>query len=159
MKFALALAAGLIALAVAASTAASAASEAEPGARNPSVDSFPTPMVAPLTKAGLALAVISAASGGLALWSRRRKQALGGPDANIRIVANRSLSNRHQVLLLDVGGHRLLVGTGGDSVTILADFTEKELFSGKLDRHLPSDEGEPEPDFLEKIGKFEGLDA
>ena len=156
MKFALA--AALVALAVAA-TAASAASEAEPGARNPSVDSFPTPMVAPLTKAGLALAVISAASGGLALWSRRRRQALGGADANIRILANRSLSNRHQVLLLDVGGHRLLVGTGGDSVTILADLTEKELFSGKLDRHLPSDEGKSEPDFLEKIGKFEGLDA
>ena len=116
-------------------------------------------MVAPLTKMGLALAAISAISGGLALWSRRRRRAFGGGDANIRILANRSLSNRHQVLLLDVGGHRLLVGTGGDAVTILADLTEDEVFSGKLDRHLPQAGSMPEPDFLEKIGKFEGLDA
>ncbi len=140
-------------------TAASAAPEAEAAARNPSVNSFPTPMVAPLTKVGLALAAISALSGGLALWSRRRRRTLGGADANIRILANRSLSNRHQVVLLDVGGHRLLVGTGGDAVTILADLSEKEFFSDKLDRHLPRAESRPEPDFLEKIGKFEGLDA
>ncbi len=148
----------LVALVVAA-TAASAAPGAAEALRNPSVDSFPTPMVAPLTKIGFALAAISALSAGLALWSRRRRKALGGTNANIRILANRSLSNRHQVVLLDVGGHRLLVGTGGDAVTILADLTETELFSDKLDRHLPRAESRPEPDFLEKIGKFEGLDA
>ncbi len=158
MSRSLALVLTLVALVVAA-TAASAAPEAEQALRKPSVDSFPAPMVAPLTKIGLALAAISALSAGLALWSRRRRRALGGTDANIRILANRSLSNRHQVVLLDVGGHRLLVGTGGDAVTILADLTETELFSDKLDRHLPRAESRPEPDFLEKIGKFEGLDA
>ncbi len=158
MKRALALVLTHAALVIGA-TAASAAPGEDAAARNPSVDSFPTPMVAPLTKMGLALAAISALSGGLALWSRRRRQTLGGADANIRILANRSLSNRHQILLLDVGGHRLLVGTGGDAVTFLADLTETELFSGKLDRHLPRAESTPEPDFLEKIGKFEGLDA
>ncbi len=158
MSRSLALVLTFVALVVAA-TAASAAPGAEAAGRNPSIDSFPTPMVAPLTKVGLALAAISALCGGLALWSRRRRVALGGADANIRILANRSLSNRHQVVLLDVGGHRLLVGTGGDAVTILADLTEKEFFSDKLDRHLPRAESRPEPDFLEKIGKFEGRDA
>ena len=158
MSRSLALVLTFVALVVAA-TAASAAPGAEAAGRNPSIDSFPTPMVAPLTKVGLALAAISALCGGLALWSRRRRVALGGADASIRILANRSLSNRHQVVLLDVGGHRLLVGTGGDAVTILADLTEKEFFSDKIDRHLPRAESRPDPDFLEKIGKFEGLDA
>jgi flagellar biogenesis protein FliO len=127
--------------------------------RLPEVDAFPTPMAAPLARIGFILAGISALSAGLAFWSRRRRQAIGGTDANIRILANRNLSSRHQIVLLDVGGHRLLVGTGADAITMLADLTEKEFFSRTLRQHLPEEKAEPDSDFLDAIGKFEGLDA
>ncbi len=125
----------------------------------PEVDAFPTPMAAPLTRIALSLAGISALSAGLTFWSRRRRRAIGGTDSNIRILANRSLSSRHHVVLLDVGGHRLLVGTGADAITMLADLTEKEFFSRTLRQHLPEEKAESDSDFLDAIGKFEGLDA
>lgn len=138
---------------------AGAAAEATTGTdRLPAVDSFPTPLAAPLWRLGMALAGVSAASGALAFWTRRRRRAVGGDGAQIRILANRSLSSRHQVVLLDVGGHRLLVGTGADTVTVLADLSERDLFSGALDRHAPRGERAPSAEFG-AIGRFEGLDA
>ncbi len=153
-------AAALVVLALALAPAAARSADAPTGAeRLSAVDSFPTPMAAPLWRIGLVLAGISATSGGLALWSRRRRLALGGADANIRVLANRSLTSRHQVLLLDVGGHRLLVGTGTNAITLLVDLTEKELFSRTLDRHVPAEQAPPDTDVLESIGSFEGLYA
>ncbi|MEE9281588.1 MAG: flagellar biosynthetic protein FliO [Myxococcota bacterium] len=153
-------AAAVIVLALALAPAAACAADASTGAeRLPAIDSFPSPMVAPLWRIGLILAGISATSGGLALWSRRRRLAIGGGDANIRVLANRSLTSRHQVFLVDVGGHRLLVGTGTNAIAVLADLTEKELFSRTLDRHVPAEQAPPDTDVLQSIGRFEGLDA
>lgn len=155
------LGAAVMALVAAASVAtfARAAEEGSGGNTLAAIESFPTPMAAPVTRIALILAGISAVSGGLALWSRRKRRAIAGSDANIRILANRSLTSRHQVVLLDVGGHRLLVGTGADAVTMLVDLTENELFSHTLDRQIPEAKAQAGTDFLHSIGKFEGLDG
>ncbi len=153
--------AAVIALVAAASVATFARAADERSGANPlaGIESFPTPMAAPVTRIALILAGISAVSAGLALWSRHRRRAVAGSDANIRILANRSLTSRHQVVLLDVGGHRLLVGTGADAVTMLVDLTEKELFSHTLDLQIPETKAQSATDFLSSIGKFEGLDG
>ena len=153
--------AAVIALVAAASVATFARAADERSGANPlaGIESCPTPMAAPVTRIALILAGISAVSAGLALWSRHRRRAVAGSDANIRILANRSLTSRHQVVLLDVGGHRLLVGTGADAVTMLVDLTEKELFSHTLDLQIPETKAQSATDFLSSIGKFEGLDG
>ena len=153
--------AAVIALVAAAPVATFARAADERSGANPlaGIESFPTPMAAPVTRIALILAGISAVSAGLALWSRHRRRAVAGSDANIRILANRSLTSRHQVVLLDVGGHRLLVGTGADAVTMLVDLTEKELFSHTLDLQIPETKAQSATDFLSSIGKFEGLDG
>ncbi len=119
-------------------------------------DTFPTPLAEPLARICIAIAMLSATGFGLAYWARQRRFGISGPNARIDIVATRSLGARHQVVLLDVGGHRLLVGTGSDSIRTLADLTESEAFAERLAQELPE---KVEGPLVQTIGAFEGLDG
>ena len=132
---------------------ASRAAESSSRTELPPVETLPASTTAPLVRLAAVLVGMGALSSGLAYWSRRRRQALPGGDASIRILAHKSLSPRHQVVLIDVSGHRLLVGTAPDSISSLADWGGD--FAPALERELPRRET---PELVDAIGPFEGLD-
>ncbi|MCP4006720.1 MAG: hypothetical protein GY725_21280 [bacterium] len=122
----------------------------------PPVAAFPTPMAVPLARICLAIALISGTGFGLAWWTRNKRGQIRGTDARIEVVASRNISPRHQVVLIDVAGQRLLIGTGGESIRTLADLSESHAFSEALNRQLPTGD---RADLVDSIGRFEGLDA
>ncbi len=132
-----------------------------PGVSAPSTAGreFPTPLLGPLTRAGLALGALSLVSGGLAWWARRRRTAIAGGSTRIEILAAKGIGPRHQVVLLDVGGHRILVGTAGDHIAALADLSESPSFEAVLERERPAERRARDGELLDVIGRFEGLDA
>jgi flagellar biogenesis protein FliO len=105
------------------------------------------------------LGAISLASAGLAWWARRKKTTLAGGPMRIEILAAKGIGPRHQVVLLDVGGHRILVGTAGDHIAPLADLSESLSFDAALDREIPARKRSDSGELLDVIGRFEGLDA
>ncbi len=124
----------------------------------PDVKSFPSPMAAPLARMFGILFVLCAAAAGLAWWSRRRRGIGPGNENKIQIVASRGIGPRHNLVLVEVGERRLLLGTGPETVSSLADLTEVPPFSEELARALPADRSGGEA-LAEVIGTFEGLDA
>jgi flagellar biogenesis protein FliO len=121
--------------------------------------SFSSPTVTPLVRLGLAVVSISAIGWGLTVWARRRHTKKGGDHARIQVLANRSLGPRHQVALLEVGDHRLLVGMGGDAIVTLADLTAGVEFSEEFERTLPRRTEAGRRSLVDVIGPFEGLDV
>lgn len=125
----------------------------------PEVASFPTPLAGTLARVLAALAAITGAGAGLAWWSRRRRGLAGRASHRIQIVASRAIGPRHQLVLVEVGERRLLLGTAPESVRALADLTEIEAFSAQLARELPESERAERRELVGGIGAFEGLDA
>jgi flagellar biogenesis protein FliO len=123
------------------------------------VASFPSPTVAPLVRLALAVAGISAAGWGLTVWARRRHVTRGGENARIQVLASRNLGPRHQIALLEVGDHRLLIGMGGDSIATLADLSGGIPFGDELEKRFPQPTEEGRRTFVDMIGHFEGLDG
>jgi flagellar biogenesis protein FliO len=132
---------------------------AEPAEEKVEGAGFVSPTVAPLTRLGMAIAGVGAAGWGLTLWSRRRRRANGGENAQIRVLATHGLGPRHQVALLEVGDQRLLVGMGGDSITRLADLTGEPSFGEELAKSVPPQTEDGKRALLDGIGHFEGLDG
>ncbi len=132
---------------------------AEPVTEKPDVAAFSSPTIAPLSRLAFAVAGIGALGWGLTHWSKRRRAKVGGEQARIQVLATRSVGPRHQVALLAVGDHRLLVGMGGDSITALADLTAEESFSEELAKNMPRPQEEGKSALLDVIGHFEGLDG
>jgi flagellar biogenesis protein FliO len=135
------------------------AAGAEPGPEQSDVAAFASPTIAPLTRLALAIGGIGALGWGLTLWSRRRRAENGGENARIQVLASRSVGPRHQVALLAVGDHRLLVGMGADSITTLSDLTAEASFSEELAKTFPPQREEGKQALLDVIGHFEGLDG
>ncbi len=132
---------------------------AEPAEQETDVAAFASPTIAPLTRLAFAIAGIAALGWGLTLWSKRRRTAIAGEHAKIQVLATRSVGPRHQVALLAVGDHKLLVGMGGDSITPLADLTAEMSFSEELAKNMPPRREEGKKPLLDVIGHFEGLDG
>ena len=112
--------------------------------------SFPTPLAGTLARVLAALAVITGTGATLAWWSRKRRGIVGISGNRIQVIASRAIGPRHQIVLIEVGERRLLLGTAPESVRTLADLSEVEPFAAQLLRQLP--ESEP-------AGAYEGLDA
>ena len=74
----------------------------------------------------------------------------------IEVLASRNLGSRHQLALVEVGEHRLLVGMSPESITTLADLSLLP-FGAELDRGMPAEQEREE--LVDVIGKFQGLDA
>ena len=136
---------GLLLLAAAAPALAGDAARALP-----EVASFPTPLAGTLARMLAALAAISGAGAGLAWWSRRRRGISSASPSRIQVIASRAIGPRHQLVLVEVGERRLLLGTGPESVRALADLSEGGSFEAQLARELPD---------AERAGGFETLDA
>ena len=149
----------LIAIASVLLAAVSTATAEETDPQESGATSFSSPTVAPLVRLGLAVASISAIGWGLTAWARRRHTKKGGENAKIQVLANRSLGPRHQVALLEVGDHRLLVGMGGDSIATLADLSPGVQFSDEFERTLPQRTEAGRRSLVDVIGPFEGLDG
>ena len=123
----------------------------------PEVEAFPTPMAAPLARILAALCLISAGGAVLAWWSRKRRGIRPGNEHRIQVLASRGIGPRHNVVLLEVGDHRLLIGTAPESLTTLADLSEVPSFSEQLAAELPERRGDDDP--TEILGTLERLDA
>jgi flagellar biogenesis protein FliO len=123
----------------------------------PQVEAFPTPMAAPLARILAALCLISAGGALLAWWSRKRRGIRPGNEHRIQVLASRGIGPRHNVVLLEVGDHRLLIGTAPESVTTLADLSEIPAFAEQLAGALPERRGDEDP--TEILGTLERLDA
>jgi flagellar biogenesis protein FliO len=144
----LALALSLAGPARAESSAAAVAPALQPdaahGARRarelPTVASFPTPLAGTLARVLAALAAITGGGAGLAWWSRRRRGRPGATSSRIQVLASRAIGPRHQVVLIEIGERRLLLGTAPESVRALADLSEVEPFADQLARALPTAE-------------------
>ncbi len=132
---------------------------AEPTAEETDVAAFASPTIAPLTRLAFAIAGVAALGWGLTFWSKRRRIATAGEHAQIQVLATRSVGPRHQVALIAVGDHKLLVGMGGDSITPLADLTAEMSFSEELAKDMPPRREEGKNALLDVIGHFEGLDG
>ena len=122
----------------------------------PAVSSFASPTVAPLWRLGLAVGGVSAAGWAATVWARRRTIRRVGESMRIEVMASRNLGSRHQLALIEVGEHRLLVGMSPESITTLADMSLSP-FGAELDRSLPAEQEREE--LVNVIGKFEGLDG
>ncbi len=133
--------------------------QAEPIAEKIDVAAFASPTIAPLTRLVFAIAGIGALGWGITFWSKRRRIAIAGEHAQIQVLATRSVGPRHQVALIAVGNHKLLVGMGGDSITPLADLTAEMSFSEELAKDMPPRNEEGKSALLDVIGHFEGLDG
>ena len=132
---------------------------AEPAEQETDVAAFASPTIAPLTRLAFAVAGVAALGWGLTFWSKRRRIATTGEQVRIQVLATRSIGPRHQVALLAVGDHKLLVGMGGDSITPLADLTAEMSFSEELAKNMPPQREEGKNALLDVIGHFEGLDG
>ena len=122
----------------------------------PGVGSALTPAV-PLARIAMAVAGVSALGWGLTAWTRRRRQQSPGGDAHIEVLARRGIGPRHQVILIEVSGQRLLVGVSGDRVAPIANLSEPPVFGAALQREIPDDGLEQE--LVTSIGRFPGLDG
>ncbi len=131
---------------------------AAPAQALPDVDGFPSPMAAPMARMFGVLFVLCAGAGALAWWSRRRRGIGTGNENRIQIIASRGIGPRHNLVLVEVGERRLLLGTGPETVAPLADLSELPPFAAELANALPS-ERPAEGSLVEVIGTFEGLDA
>jgi len=138
---------------------ASDLASAESATEKVDVAAFTSPTTAPLTRLALGVGAIGAVGWGLTVWSRRRHGASGGEQTRIQVLATRSVGPRHQVALIAVGEHRLLVGMGGDSITSLADLTTEISFSEEMARNMRPQPEEGKSGLLDVIGHFEGLDG
>ncbi|MBU0553829.1 flagellar biosynthetic protein FliO [Myxococcota bacterium] len=58
---------------------------------------------------------------GLTLWLRRR---LEGDEAPLRVLAHRRLDAQHALWLVEVDGHRLLLGGGRAQLSLLKELGE-----------------------------------
>ena len=125
----------------------------------PPVGSFPSPTLAPLTKIGIAIGGVSLLGLGFTVWGRRRWRGTGGDATRISVIASRALGARHQIALIDIGGRRILIGMGGDSITTLADLSEEASFSAELESQIPPQPANNREELVGMIGAFEGLDA
>jgi flagellar biogenesis protein FliO len=112
--------------------------------------SFPTPLAGTLARVLGSLAVITGTGASLAWWSRKRRGIAGTTGSRIQVIASRAIGPRHQLVLIEVGERRLLLGTAPESVRTLADLSEVEPFAAQLLRELPESE---------RGGAYEGLDA
>lgn len=120
----------------------------------PVAASFPTPLAGTLARVLAALAVITGAGATLTWWTRKRRGIGSSTGSRIQVIASRAIGPRHQVVLIEVGERRLLLGTAPDSVRALADLSEVEPFAAQLLRELPESETA-----ARRAGAFEGLDA
>jgi flagellar biogenesis protein FliO len=127
-------------------------------AAKPAAAAFPTPLAGTLARVLAALAVITGTGAGLAWWSRKRRGIAGSATSRIQVLASRAIGPRHQVVLIEVGERRLLLGTAPDSVRALADLSEVEPFAAQLLRELPESERSARRD-VGGIAAFKGLDA
>jgi flagellar biogenesis protein FliO len=146
-------------LLAAAMTAATPAAGADSRSELPGVAAFPTPLAGTLARVLAALAAISGAGAGLAWWSRKRRGIGASSASRIQVLASRAIGPRHNVVLIEVGERRLLLGTAPESVRALADLSEIEPFAAQLARELPESERTARRELVDGIGPFEGLDA
>jgi flagellar biosynthetic protein FliO len=130
--------------------AAAPALGAEAARALPEAASFPTPLAGTLARVLAALAVITGTGAGLAWWSRKRRGISSSGASRIQVIASRAIGPRHQLVLVEVGERRLLLGTAPESVRALADLSEVAPFEAQLARELPE---------AERAGVFEGFDA
>ena len=93
----------------------------------------------------------------LAWWSRKRRGIRPGNEHRIQVLASRGIGPRHNVVLLEVGDHRLLIGTAPESLTTLADLSEIPSFSEQLAAELPERRADDDP--TEILATLERLDA
>lgn len=98
---------------------------------------FPTPLAGSFARVLAALALITGSGAALAFWSRKRRGLVGSPTGRIQILATRAIGPRHQLVLVEVGERRLLLGTAPESVRTLADMSEVPPFAAQLARELP----------------------
>lgn len=140
-------------------TAAPAPAEEPPADQTVDVASFRSPTAAPLARLALAVAGVGLVGLALTAWARRRQQGRGDGGARIRVLASRSLGPRHQITLLEVGEHRLLVGMSPDSIATLADLSGELGFAEALDQRVPVPTEQGQRGLVDVIGRFEGLDG
>lgn len=101
------------------------------------VGAFPTPLAGSFARVLAALALITGSGAGLAWWSRKRRGLIGSTTGRIQILASRAIGPRHQLVLIEVGERKLLLGTAPESVRALADLSEVPPFAAQLARELP----------------------
>jgi flagellar biogenesis protein FliO len=146
----------LVLLALAAPAMAEVAPDADAGrdsARSTEpVGAFPTPLAGSFARVLAALALITGTGAGLAWWSRKRRGLIGTTAGRIQVLASRAIGPRHQLVLIEVGERRLLLGTAPESVRALADLSEVPPFAAQLGRELPEIERD-----LRDLGSFGDL--
>jgi flagellar biogenesis protein FliO len=115
------------------------ASAGRPDSPSPAaqIGDFPTPLAGSFARVLAALALISGGGAALAWWSRKRRGLIGSTTGRIQILASRAIGPRHQLVLVEVGERRLLLGTAPESVRALADLSEVPPFAAQLARELP----------------------
>jgi flagellar biogenesis protein FliO len=120
-------AAGVIALALGASRPSQAAED------------LPTslPLVAPKpialapteshTNRGWIL-IAAVAAGGVGAWSWKRRQTVAKvtDNARLRVVSRTGIGGRNELVIVDAGGQRLLLGVSASGITTLATLDEAE---------------------------------
>lgn len=111
----------------------------------------------PFARIAMAVGGVSALGWGLTAWTRRRRQQSPGGDAHIEVLARRGIGPRHQVVVLEVSGQRLVVGVSGDRISPIANLSEPTAFGAALEREVPEDGLESE--LVAGIGRFPGLDG
>ncbi len=93
-------------------------------------DSVVAPSSGSAASAGWKLAGIAVVIAGVALWLRKkRRNGLGDslPSPTLRVVARTSVGARSELIVVDVGGQRVLLGATPSSINHLVDIDTDDL--------------------------------
>lgn len=110
----------VIALTLGASAPSFAADEPQP---LPVVANKPIALAPPASHPGggwIALATLAAAGVGAWSWRKTRTQARASESSRLRVVTRATIGSRSELVIVDAGGQRLLLGVAPGGITTLA---------------------------------------